>query len=51
MALFCANTKPSHAKADAFGVGFITFSESAQESQDIVGCYLIDFMVTEFLVE
>ena len=33
---------------DAFGVGFVALGESIQESQDIVGCYLIDFMVTEF---
>ena len=37
--------------ADAFGVGLVALGESIQESQDIIGCYLIDFMVTEFLAE
>ena len=36
---------------DAFGVRLVALGESIQESQDIVGCYLIDFMVTEFLTE
>ena len=37
--------------ADAFGVRLVALGESIQESQDIVGCYLIDFMITEFLAE
>jgi len=36
---------------DAFGVGLVALGESIQESQDIVGCYPIDFMVTELLAE
>ena len=37
--------------ADAFGVRLVALGESIQKPQDIVGCYLIDFMVTEFLAE
>ena len=37
--------------ADAFGVRLVALGESIQKSQDIIGCYLIDSMVTEFLAE
>jgi len=36
---------------DAFGVGFVALGESIEKPQNIVGCYLIDFMVTESLAE
>ena len=37
--------------ADTLGVGLVALGESIQKPQDIVGCYLIDFMVTEFQAE
>jgi len=37
--------------ADTLGVGLVALGESIQKPQDILGCYLIDFMVTEFLAE
>jgi hypothetical protein len=33
---------------DVIGVGLIALGEFIQKPQDFVGCYLIDFMVTEF---
>ena len=33
---------------DAFGVRLVALGESIQEPQDIIGCDLIDFLVTEF---
>ena len=37
--------------ADAFGVRLVALGESIQEPQDIVGCYLADFVITKFLAE
>jgi hypothetical protein len=37
--------------ADTLGVGLVALGESIQKSQDIVGCYLIDFVITKFLAE
>ena len=37
--------------ADAFGVRLVAFGESIQKSQDIVGRYLIDLVITEFQTE
>ncbi len=37
--------------ADALGVRLVTFSESIQKSQDIVGCYLVYLVITEFQTE
>jgi hypothetical protein len=37
--------------ADTLVVGLVAFGESNQESQDIVGCYLIDFKLAEFQTE
>lgn len=36
---------------DAFGVRLVALGESIQEPQDIIGCDLIDFLVTEFQAE
>ena len=36
---------------DAFGVRLVALGESIQEPQDIVGCYLADFVITKFLAE
>jgi hypothetical protein len=37
--------------SDAFGVGIVTFGESIQKPQDIIGCYLVDLKITEFKTE
>ena len=36
---------------DAFGVRLIALGESIQEPQNIIGCDLIDLLVTEFQAE
>ena len=36
---------------DALSVRLVALGESIQKPQDIVGCYLIDFMVTKFQAE
>ena len=37
--------------ADAFGVGLVALGESILKPQDIVRCYLVDLVVTEFQTE
>ena len=36
---------------DAFGVGPVALGESIKKPQDIIGCHLVDFVITEFLAE
>ena len=37
--------------ADTFGVGLVTFGESIQKPQDIVGWHLVNLVITEFQTE